>query len=521
MVIECSSCHARFKLADDKIKASGTKVRCTKCREVFTVFPESHPPLAPPVIAADSVQPVVPVATPQKEVAADALFSGTDIPSGAAESSPPATAVDVPATEEDEWHQEAASDHFSNEFPDDAGASDLDAISFDNIEAPVFSVANEKDSKFEFSDDTAFSFKDLSLESGTEQSYKITESAAEQSGPDENASDFEADYFSPAPAIPASEDLSQFNPVASDSDFTFSGADNLADLSWDEPDAKPVAATSPEQIHDTGSTSQDTDFDFSSFSFDDVDASVSSDENKSDESVSRNEVTTEHSMQTETEYTPVEDRLLSIDAPSAPVARDRQESTTRPTRPIRPRVRKKKKGSSRLALKIIIVILLAIATTYGVMNRDPIQKTYKNIVNSFIENQTRVETTGRIDLVKLSGSYVLNSREGDLFVIRGEAVNAFKGLRSSVLVRGTIFGDDGKVLQSQSAYCGNPLKDGSLKNLSFKEIRDVMSNELGENLANLNIATGKSVPFTIVFNNAPKNIKEFTVEVLESKPGAK
>ena len=518
MVIECSNCHARFKLADDKIKESGTKVRCTKCREVFTVFPESPPPMAPPVIAVAAVNPVA--VTPQKEGVADALFSGTDTSSFTAEA--PSPAADVPASdEEDNWNQDAAADLFSDGFPDDAGASDLDAISFDNIEAPVFSVSSEKDNKFEFSDDTAFSFTDLSLESGTEQSYKIAEAAEEQSSA-ESAADFEADYFATAPSIPASEDLSQFNPVATEGEFTFSGEDSLTGLSWEEPVAKPIATTPPEQNPVTESKPQDTAFDFSSFSFDDVDPSVRADENKSDdETVTHNEVTIELAMQDATTPAPVENRLPPLEVSPAPVTRDRQESTPRPTRPMRPRVRQKKKSSSRLAVKISIIILLALAATYGVMNRDQIQKTYKNIVNRFIENQTRIETSGRIGLIKLSGSYILNSQEGDLFVIRGEAVNEFKGLRSSVLVKGTIFGDNGEALQSQSAYCGNPLKDSSLKNSGFKEIREVMSNELGENLVNLNIATGKGIPCTIVFNKVPKNIKEFTVEVLESKPGSK
>ena len=188
---------------------------------------------------------------------------------------------------------------------------------------------------------------------------------------------------------------------------------------------------------------------------------------------------------------------------------------------MRPRVRPKKKVSSRHAVKIILLLLLALAATYGFLNRGKILNTYKNIVNNFIENQTQVETNGRVDLIKLTGSYVHNSLEGNLFVIRGEAVNEYKGLRSSVLVKGTIFGDKGEVLQSQSAYCGNPLNDSSLRKLGFKEIRDAMSNELGENLVNLNIGTGKEIPFTIVFNKVPKNIKEFSVEVLESKPGSK
>ncbi len=44
MIIQCEACQTRFRLADEKIKAGGTKVRCSKCKEVFTVRPpESEP----------------------------------------------------------------------------------------------------------------------------------------------------------------------------------------------------------------------------------------------------------------------------------------------------------------------------------------------------------------------------------------------------------------------------------------------------------------------------------------------
>lgn len=513
MVIECSSCHARFKLADDKIKESGTKVRCTKCREVFTVFPESLPPIAPPVVTVN------PVVTPQKKVVEDALFSGIDTTSFAAEM-PSSPVVDIPVSEEDDWNQDATSNLFSDGFADDAGASDLDAISFDNIEAPVFSVSNGKESKFEFADDTSFSFTDLSLEGETEQSYKIAEAANEQSLSAESDNNFEADYPQSVPSISSPESLNQFNPVATDGEFNFSDSDNLADLSWNEPDANPIATTSPEQIQDTESTPQDTTaFDFSSFSFDEAETTLASDEKENADAVTQSEATIE--LSAETTSAPAENSLPHIETSPAPVVRERPENTPRPARPMRPRVRQKKRGSSRLAVKAVIIILLALAAAAGVMYRTQIQKVYKNVVNSFIENQTRVETSGRIGLVKLSGNYVTNNQEEDLFVIRGEAVNEFKGLRSSVLVRGTIYSDNGAILQSQTAYCGNPLKDSKLKSLGFEEIRNVMSNELGENLVNLNIATGKGISFTIVFNKAPKNIKEFTVEVLESKPGSK
>ena len=523
MVIECSSCHARFKLADDKIKENGTKVRCTKCREVFTVFPESSPPaalpVAPPVVA---VAPPPPVVTQQPEMEEDSFFSEPAAPSFTVETTAPAPKFDLPVQEEDDWNQDVANDPFSAGFADEGGDTDFDSISFDNTGAPAFSVSDENEEKFDFADEPTISFTDSPFGNAPEETFKTPDTDDTQFSPGESDSDFEADFTStPSPGIAASEDLNPFDTVTTESGFTFSGGESLDDLSWDEPE--PAAITPPPSVA-AETTPQDNSFDFSSFSFDEVETSAAAEEKSSEEEeVVQNDSTIElaagdnsSSVRTDTTYSSGYEESQPL-----PLASERKESTPRSTRPLRPRVRPKKKGAGRLILKMIMLILLALAATYGFMYRDQIKKTYSHLVNRFIEKQTRMDISGSIKPVKLRGSYVVNNLEGELFVIHGEVVNEFKNLRSSVLVKGTIFGDNGVVLQSQSAYSGNPLKESSLKSLSFKEIRNVMSNELGESLVNLNIAPGKSIPFTIVFDKAPKNIKEFSVEILESKPGSK
>ncbi|MBW1980880.1 MAG: zinc-ribbon domain-containing protein [Deltaproteobacteria bacterium] len=53
MIIQCDNCHTRFRLDPDRLKGESTRVRCSKCRHVFTVSrpatPEdqetAHPPL--------------------------------------------------------------------------------------------------------------------------------------------------------------------------------------------------------------------------------------------------------------------------------------------------------------------------------------------------------------------------------------------------------------------------------------------------------------------------------------------
>ncbi|MDR2339192.1 MAG: zinc-ribbon domain-containing protein [Deltaproteobacteria bacterium] len=43
MIITCNQCHTRFKVDNAKIKSTGTRVRCSNCQSVFTVFlPEAE-----------------------------------------------------------------------------------------------------------------------------------------------------------------------------------------------------------------------------------------------------------------------------------------------------------------------------------------------------------------------------------------------------------------------------------------------------------------------------------------------
>lgn len=39
MIVQCEHCHTKYRIADDKVKGKGVKVRCAKCENVFTVMP--------------------------------------------------------------------------------------------------------------------------------------------------------------------------------------------------------------------------------------------------------------------------------------------------------------------------------------------------------------------------------------------------------------------------------------------------------------------------------------------------
>ena len=43
MIIECEKCRTKFNLDQANLKEEGSKLRCSKCSHVFTVFPPEPP----------------------------------------------------------------------------------------------------------------------------------------------------------------------------------------------------------------------------------------------------------------------------------------------------------------------------------------------------------------------------------------------------------------------------------------------------------------------------------------------
>ena len=60
MKIACDHCQASFKVDESKIRKEGSKVRCAKCKKIFTIYPP------PPPAQAYPHQPYPPPAAPQE-----------------------------------------------------------------------------------------------------------------------------------------------------------------------------------------------------------------------------------------------------------------------------------------------------------------------------------------------------------------------------------------------------------------------------------------------------------------------
>ncbi|PLY01860.1 MAG: hypothetical protein C0622_06510 [Desulfuromonas sp.] len=182
--------------------------------------------------------------------------------------------------------------------------------------------------------------------------------------------------------------------------------------------------------------------------------------------------------------------------------------------PVETEVGEKKKGGGSL-MKILLLLILLVLIAAGAY-------IYLGGAGNLLgQNDTRpVEQTGRITLADLEGKFIQNEQAGELFLIRGNAVNEFNKPRAAVQVKGVLFDPTGKPLLQKTVFCGNPISDSELQSLNFAELEELMGNQFGKDLSNMKVNKGQAIPFAIVFKDLPKNISEFSVIVAASKPAS-
>lgn len=537
MVIQCSHCQARFKLADDKIKPGGTKVRCAKCREIFTVTqdagaaesPTQNIPEEPlnsqPAQSNEFSFDIGDIAAPSTAPAAPSLPQATNtLPN-------PAIAFDSSSIADTVARKEPSADGAAFSF--DSSASEGDAFTFNEPAGVAISIQTEAASSAvtEFGDDSAFSFDEspsisLPIQAAPAPPALVPDAFGFGENNEEGALSFDT-KAPPAPqteafsfdSAPEAAGFGEFSfdekppeATAQIDNFSFEQSGAGSEFSWDEAPATASLETSSSQTAVQQPQGAHQDFDFGNISFGDENPTppMSPPPSATGPVPQKTPVTAEITTPAVT----TAPRPQEASLPKRP-----QKSAT--NKPTRPRAKPKSSSSFGTIFKLLLIFLILGGGVFGYLYRDKMQTGYRDLISRFIEKQAPKEDQGQIDLINVYESVVENSKEGMLYVIRGEAVNGYHGLRSSILVKAVLHGTTGKILMEQSAYCGNVLNDEVLGKASLTDIKGFMANELGDSLTNLNIVAGKSVPFTIVFKADPKNIAKSTVEVVDSKPGIK
>jgi hypothetical protein len=176
----------------------------------------------------------------------------------------------------------------------------------------------------------------------------------------------------------------------------------------------------------------------------------------------------------------------------------------------------RKKSSSNFPLLVIagaIILVIALAGSGVYFFGGP--KAFSRVGLGFLVEWygDKAADGGSIALKGVTASYAVNSTAGELFVVRGEAVNNFKKPRASIQIKVSLLGVGGTSLVTKSAFCGNSLSDEQLATLPLAKIEEIMNNQFGDSLTNIGLKPGETIPFVVVVSPLPKDARDYSVLV--------
>jgi hypothetical protein len=121
------------------------------------------------------------------------------------------------------------------------------------------------------------------------------------------------------------------------------------------------------------------------------------------------------------------------------------------------------------------------------------------------------------DVRNVIGYYDTGARGRRILVIKGQVTNLSAKEKSGIRVFATILDNAEKAISEQAVFAGNVIPGESLRKIDPEGAAKTLGNRFGEGLANMNVGPGKSVPFMVVFFDAPENIDSYRLEARDSE----
>jgi len=547
MIIQCDQCQARFRLADEKIKETGTKVRCSKCKHVFAVMP---PVPEPPKPVEETASTRMVDESPSPDQSVDREDFSSEAGGGEDRSS-------VDQEEGSDWSSE------TDEAPDSLAGSDQRAWggtgADDEQSGSDFGFSDEQqpeqgqEESFAGGDSTEFEFDEEgstfpseeqdSSAAGEESSFGEIDFGEEQAGPSEF--EFGEQSVATGESGPAEFDFDSDGQTET-SDFTFDGSAETeteqteaggGDFSFGEQsdsaefgfeDNSGFDAESGETDWTEDSTGADEPIAFDEPSFDSE--NPFGEEKKPKDELQFGEFDFSEDDAGSGPALSVDEDLsvapkgqvkmeMSVEQPEPP-----RRSSSQPPGPAENAEKegeKPKKKSSPAAVVLLLLVLVGLAGAGGYLYRQDLMIFARQVsfLQPYLPKSAEVEQPVKIDISITSTNYVTNKHAGQLLVVQGEAINKDKTSRSAITVKGVLLDSNGKNLKQQTVSCGNYLDEGRLREMPYAKIEDAMNNQFGDSLSNMNVAAKAKIPFTVVFRDLPEGIANINIELVDSKPG--
>ncbi|MGD9824882.1 DUF3426 domain-containing protein [Desulfobacter sp.] len=508
MIITCEACSTRFSLDDALIKPGGSKVRCSKCRHVFTAFSGKTPEAPSAVEIPGPPEPEekdIPFDAPEIQNDSDFNVSQQDDDfsinrdSGSLDSDLEETDIEFLEIEFDdpEFKQDLSEPGTNTEAPDSQNQ---------NIE--IKDPAQDSDE-----DDLGFETVDFEIDK-----------------PEVNFQNFEfGDRVSSEPAlVSADSDTDTADIEISFAQDEATGPDlELEEISFDMDDLKLDIKDDDHEKTDDQKTDEDIEQTVSEQDkFAEYDKVLDQDTEPKDIGITIPDPDVEeYTSAPETPLPPTDDETettMSALIDPNPLITPLAVQSVRQKRGT-----KKKKGIS-LPVKILMVLFLLILAAYVAILRLGVPiPAVSDIQIPFITEWLEPKQAPQPPLnpvpdeSSINGRFVSNKSAGELFIVTGRIKNPSNTSVSYIQVKGTLMTKDSTKAETLTAYCGNIIPEETLTSGNISDITKQMAVRQGNQNTNVNIKPGDTVMFMLVFSNLPEDLTNFTVAVHGFEPDEK
>jgi len=476
MIITCEACNSSFSLDDDRLKPSGTKVRCSKCQEVFTVYPPSMV----------EEQPHVEDKTTEISDEIDKSETDLDLKIDTEDDQDVPEELDLSDLE----LNLNLEDSDKNEVIDEFQELELELEESDELEmlaqraktAAFDSFQDQQNGKPEL-DDLELKVKDLD-----ELGILGAETKATVGEADESLEPYELD-------------LGDFNKEVDkirEKEKDEITVDAESDIILGEEDEAELAESD-------AILEMEDEEEFTFMGLDESDTDDRSTDTSGTDLFEVEEVSEEPFMMDDRQTQPL--TIETEDERSFATGKDfKRDVADEDLEPV-------KKGINLWLIGVLIVVLV-LGGAFTILS-------YLGVRIPYITETTQPEDLDskgniHITLLDYTGFFIDNVHSGKLYVIKGQALNEYGEPRGFLQVTGNLFSKGKVLVKKDTVFCGNFLSEEDLSNLEMNVIQDRLHNRIGDKGSNIRLEPGKMLPFMIVFSDLPEELEEFTLSIESS-----
>jgi len=494
MIIECQTCHARFRLDESRIKGRGARVKCRKCGESIVVLKDSAPAPAHPAPGGDGFFDLGSAVRDS-----DGERPGFPPPFGNLIPFPaPSRPAEPFAAESSSPSMEAASQ----------GKDEVD-LAFDR----VLSAGAEATSP-------SIGETEAEIPAPAEASVPVEREAPAGPGPrpDPDLGALTLD-FGPEERLdlpPAAERKPPFveppavEPPAEfrgEGGFLISDSDTLDFLQEKHRDA---GSEAPPGVGDISLEISSAPVDATRSFLREPDASPTPHEDWASP--------TPAGISLEGNVTPPAAPVIEVpphrEAEPAPAPPGESPAGRGSPAPESPRPR----SSAGPAVAAVLAVLLTAGGYLGLTTSG--RKTLEGAVPGVAVlwgGKPAAPAAPKYDLRNVIGYYESGATSSRILVIKGQVANLSTVEKSGIRVHAALLDNTDAVLVQQAVYAGNVLSGEAIRKGDRDTLSKALGNRFGEGLANMHVAPGKAIPFMVVFFDAPPNMDSYRLEAKDSE----